>query len=96
MYNEVITLLSIELEQNDKGDLVEKAVEETNVYAQVKSVGMKESYEAMAVGLKAEYVFVIADYYDYNDQTHVSYKNKRWKILRTYRKDNRMDIVVTR
>lgn len=96
MYNDVITLLTITETVNDIGDLVE-TVAKKEVFAQVRSVGMKESYEALAVGLKPELTFVLADYYDYDDQEFIEYNSVRYRVLRTYRKtSNELEIVVTR
>jgi SPP1 family predicted phage head-tail adaptor len=96
MYNDVITLLSIEEEPNDIGDLVE-TITRTEVFAEVRSIGMKEKYEALAVGLKPELTFVLADYYDYDNQQAVEYNGIRYKVLRTYQKrTHELEIVVTR
>ena len=96
MYNDVISLLTITQTVNEVGDTVE-SISKSDVFAKVKSAGMKEVYEALNVGLKPELVFEIADYYDYADQEHIEYDNKRYKVLRTYRKDsNELEIVVTR
>lgn len=96
MYNDVITLLSIEEEPNDIGDLVE-TITRTEVFAEVRSIGMKEKYEALAVGLKPELTFVLADYYDYDNQPAVEYNGIRYKVLRTYQKrTHELEIVVTR
>lgn len=96
MYNDVITLLTVTETVNNIGDLVE-TVEKKEVFAQVRSVGMKESYEALAVGLKPELTFVLADYYDYDDQEFIEYNSARYRVLRTYRKaSNELEIVVTR
>lgn len=96
MYNDVITLLTITEAENDIGDLVE-TITKKEVYAQVRSIGMKEKYEAFAVGLKPELTFVLADYYDYDDQEFIEYNSVRYSVLRTYRKiTNEIEIVVTR
>lgn len=96
MYNDVIALLSIEEEPNDIGDLVE-TITRTEVFAEVRSIGMKEKYEALAVGLKPELTFVLADYYDYDNQEAVEYNGIRYKVLRTYQKrTHELEIVVTR
>jgi len=93
MYNDVISLLTITIATNDIGDMVETIVKSER-FAKVKSVGMKENYEALAVGLKPELVFVLSDYYDYDDQEFIEYKVKRYKVLRTYRKEsNELEIV---
>lgn len=96
MYNDVITLLTITEAANNIGDLVE-TITKKEVFAQVRSIGMKESYEALAVGLKPELTFVLADYYDYDDQEFIEYNSVRYRVLRTYRKaSNEIEIVVTR
>ena len=96
MYDKVITLLSIVESQNDMGDLVEE-ITEKNVFADVKSVGMRETYEANIAGLKPEMVFVLADYLEYSGQEHIKYDSVRYYVLRTYCKDtNELEIVVTR
>lgn len=96
MYNQVITLLAIIETTNSVGDRVE-TITRKDVFAGVKSVGMRETYEALGVGLKPELVFTLADYYDYDDQEFVEYDSKRYKVLRTYRKaSNELEIVVTR
>lgn len=96
MYNEVIRLLNISRDSNASGDLIETITDESDVFASIKSVGMRETYEAMAIGLKPEFAFEIADYLDYNGQTYLTYDFVRWKILRTYRKGTKLEIVVTR
>lgn len=96
MYNDVITLLTIAEAPNAIGDIVE-TITEKDVFAQVRSIGMKESYEALAVGLKPEMSFLIADYYDYDNQEFIEYNSVRYKVLRTYRKgSNELEIVVTK
>lgn len=96
MYNDVISLLTITETINEIGDRVE-SVTKKEIFAQVRSIGMKEKYEALNVGLKPELTFVIADYYDYDDQEHIEYNSIRYKVLRTYRKNtNELEIVVTR
>jgi SPP1 family predicted phage head-tail adaptor len=96
MYNDVISLLTITQTVNEIGDTIE-SITKSDVFAMVKSVGMREKYEALNVGLKPELVFELADYYDYADQEHIEYDGKRYKVLRTYRKEsNELEIVVTR
>ena len=96
MYNDVITLLTIIETPNEIGDLVE-TITKNEVFAQVRSIGMKEKYEALAVGLKPELTFVIADYFDYENQESIEYEEKKYSVLRTYKRDtNELEIVVTR
>lgn len=96
MFNDVITLLKITETVNDIGDMV-ATIARKEVFVQVKSIGMKETYEAMSVGLKPELTFILADYYDYDKQEDIEYESNRYKVLRTYRKTtNELEIVVTR
>lgn len=96
MYNEVIDLLTITTTTDDYGDQVE-TIDKVEVFAKVKSIGMKETYEALNVGLKPELTFVLADYYDYDNQEFIEYNSERYSVLRTYQKDtNELEIVVTR
>lgn len=96
MYNDIIQLLTITKTENGIGDIVE-TITEQEVFAKIRSVGMKEKYEALAVGLKPELVFVLADYYDYDNQEFINYETNRYKVLRTFQKDsNELEIVVTR
>lgn len=92
MYNEIIYLLSIKSETNDVGDLIE-AAEKTMRFAKIKSIGQVEFYQAQSLGLKPEIKFVLADYLDYDFQSEVVYNNIRYKILRTYRSGNEIEIV---
>ena len=95
MYNDVITLISVTRTVDAIGDPVEVETR-VDVFAASRSVGMRETYEAMAVGLKPERVFVLADYYDYDDQEEIEHEGIRYRVLRTYRKDVELEIVVTR
>ena len=96
MENEIIKLVSVVTETNDIGDSVE-VPSTKEVFAKIKSVGMKEKYEALAVGLKPEMVFEISDYLDYDGEEQIEHEGNTYKVIRTYRKtDDRLEIVVTR
>lgn len=94
MYDEVITLLNITTTTNDYGDMIETETKK-DVFAQVKSIGMKETYQALSVGLKPELIFILADYYDYENQKAIEYEGERYSVIRTYRKSNELELVVT-
>lgn len=100
--NEIIRLVKESFSMvNDYGDTVSK-MESRTVFATLRSVGQKEFYEAAAVGLKPEIVFVLEDYLDYQDEQIVLYKPfraKKWecyRVLRTYRNDNQLELVCYR
>ena len=96
MYNDVITLVAIVETENEVGDLTQTETK-TEVFAEVRSIGMKEKYESLAVGLKPELTFVLADYYDYDDQEFIDYNSIRYRVFRTYMKrTHELEITVTK
>ena len=92
MYNDVIYLVTKTSTKNEVGDQIEKAVE-TMRFAKLKSIGQSEFYQAQALGLKPEIKFVLPDYLDYENQEEVIYNGFRYKVLRTFRTGNEIEIV---
>ena len=92
MYDDLIYLLSNESTKNDVGDQILTPVKSMR-FAKVKSIGQSEFYQAQAQGLKPEIKFVLADYLDYDNQEEVIYNNFRYKVLRTFRSGNEIEIV---
>ena len=92
MYNDVIFLVSKRSTINNVGDQIETE-ERAQRFAQIKSVGFSEFYQAQAQGFKPEIKFVLADYLDYDNQEEVIFSNFRYKVLRTYRTGNELEIV---
>lgn len=86
MYNETIYLArEVEGEGVDEyGDPIVE-LEKTELFAEQKSIGQKEFYQAQTEGEKPEIKFVIPDYLDYDDQQIVIHEGVRYKVLRTYR-----------
>jgi len=95
MQNDVIKLVSKRITFNEYGYQV-VASTEREVFAEVKSVGMREKYEALQAGLNPELTFVLADYYDYDLEDEIIYENETYRVLRTYRSGQTLEIVVTR
>lgn len=93
MYDSAIKLITeIKTDKKDEfGDPVYEAVEK-EVYAEVKSVGIKEFYQAQTQGMKPEIIFELADYYDYDGQQKIIYEGIIYKVLRTYRKGTALEI----
>lgn len=96
MYNDILTLVKETYTTDEFGDST--AVETArDVFCEVRSVGMREKYQAQAIGLLPELVFVLADYYEYDDEQKLRYRDKEYRILRTYIKDSHeIELVVTR
>lgn len=80
--NEVLTLINGETTRN--------------VFCRVASIGMKEFYEANARDFHPEAKFILADYLDYDNEQLVEHNGQRYRVLRTYRTGQALEIVVTR
>lgn len=93
MSNDVIILVEeMETEELDEyGDKLVKPVMK-EVFAEVLSIGMQEFYQAQTEGFKPEIKFLISDYFDYDNQKEVIYGDFKYKVLRTYRKGNELEI----
>lgn len=55
-----------------------------DVYCTVRSVGMREAYEAMSHGLRPELVFVLTHSFEYQDEKRCEFHGIPYTILRTY------------
>lgn len=64
------------------------------VFCTVRSVGMNESYTARANGLNPQLVFVLSDYSDYQGEKICVYAGKRFRIVRTYRNNQSIELTV--
>lgn len=80
--NEVLTLI--------KGDT------SRDVFCRLASIGMKEFYEANARDFFPEVKFILADYLDYDNEQLVEHNGQRYRVLRTYRTGQELEIVVER
>lgn len=101
MYNEVIKLVAEAKSVDEYGDTVAVETERT-VFAELKSIGQSEFYQAQAVGLKPEIKFVLADYLEYANEKIVKYKafnqeeEEQYTVLRTYRNGHELELVCKR
>ena len=100
MFDSVITLMKETNTINEYGDTVQTFTKRT-VFAEVKSIGQSEFYQAEAVGLKPEIKFVIADFADYQNEKQLKYTpfggtEEIYTVLRTYRNKINLEIVCAR
>lgn len=99
--NELIKFVKETFTVNEYGDQVKERSERC-VFAEQKSIRQSEFYQAQAVGLKPEVVFVLKDYLDYQGEEIVEHKpfnTSKWikyRVLRTYRDSNSIEIVCTK
>ena len=93
--SEVLTIIQQTRGVDDYGDPV---ITETTreVFAKLGSIGQKEFYQAHAVGLQPELKFILADYLDYDDEPMVEHNGQRYRVLRTYRKGQELELTVYR
>lgn len=62
----------------------------------VRSIGMKEFYSANSTDFHPELTLVLADYLDYNGETLADFGGLRYRILRTYRAGQTMELTLER
>lgn len=91
--NEVLTLIRQTQGSDEYGDPV--FTESTReVLGRLGSIGQAEFYQAHAVGLKPELKFILADYLDYENETLVEYQGQRFRVLRTFRNGQELELVL--
>lgn len=66
------------------------------VFCSLRSIGQKEFYQAQAMDFYPELKFVLADYLDYNDEQLVEHNGKRYRVLRTFRTGQELELIATR
>lgn len=93
--NEILILIQQTRSVDEYGDQVVTEITR-EVFAKLGSIGQKEFYQAHAVGLQPELKFILADYLDYNGETLVQYNGQRFRVLRTYRAGQELEITVYR
>lgn len=97
MYDQIIKLVSEIYQIDEYGDKVADRSERT-IFAELKSIGQAEFYQAQATGLKPELKFVIADYLDYQGENILRHQGfneteeEEYKVIRTYRNGNSLEI----
>lgn len=97
MNDSIITLLSEQTTVDEYGDINTTPIERT-VFAEEKSIGQTEFYQAAAAGLRPEIKFVLSDFLDYRGEKMLKYtpfggKEEIYTVVRTFRKDERLEIV---
>lgn len=70
---------------------------ERKVYCTERSVGMRESYEAQSVGIQPDLILRLPHYYEYHDEKRVKYRDRLYKVIRTWSGDNEhIDLTLNR
>lgn len=93
--NDILKLIQQTQTVDDYGDTVTTETSR-QVFCKVGSIGQKEFYQAHAVGLQPEIKFILADHLDYNNESLVEHKGTRYRVLRTYRAGQELELTVYR
>lgn len=99
MYDNLITLLKEQTEGRDEvGNPITNEVKR-ELFAEIKSIGQSEFYQAAISGHRPEAKFIIADYLDYQGEGILEYaeyggaRAQRYRVIRTYRTGNELEII---
>lgn len=96
MYNETIYLArEVPGKETDEYEDAIMELEKVELFAEQRSIGQKEFYQAQTEGEKPEVKFVIPDYLDYDGQRIVIHEGIRYKFLRTFRKNGSTELEIT-
>lgn len=66
------------------------------VFCGFRSIGMREFYSANGSDFRPELKLVLADYLDYDEETLCDYNGRRYRILRTYRNGQELELTLER
>ena len=91
---DVIELISESPGAHGIFDKPEETAQKT--YCTIRSVGMREYYEAKGAGIEPEIVFRLADADDYADQKIVIWNGNRYRVARTYLIGDGIDLTCER
>lgn len=94
--NDVIALIGTTVTESLAGEQTEAADPEREVFCDIRSVGMRESYAALSVGYTPEIKVWIACHEDYQGEQWVRHDGTIYKVIRTYRNGNGIDLTLAR
>jgi len=85
--HEVITLIKREYGKDDI---------RREVFCEERSVGQKEFYAAHGTEFRPEKKLILADYLDYEGETLVEHNGQLFRVLRSYRNGQELELTVER
>lgn len=96
MYNNILEFVDIAPDPSNKDEYGDPVLVETKrtVFCRELSIGQSEFYQAQTLFIKPEIKLEIADYLDYQREQFVDYEGFRYKVLRTYRNSNSLEITL--
>lgn len=66
------------------------------VFCSIRSVGMREAYEARSIGIHPEIVFVLQNYAEYGGEKLCEFEGVRYRIIRSYVTAERIELTAER
>ena len=90
MRNDVITLVS---ETTPRGVFDDPVPTGNLIPCEVRSVTRSEAYQARAAGMNPSIVFRIRIAEDYDDEQTVLYRDKKYRVVRTYQDDFWLELI---
>jgi len=94
--SDVIVLLVTGTTTDNSGTQRVTITQRRSVFCRIGSVGMKESYQALAIGHNPELKVKIAEFSDYNGEVFALYSGVVYKVLRTYRTGVSIELTLER
>ena len=94
MYFKNVGYLMKEITTLDSKNRPKVTYTESLFYCNEKSIGQSEFYQSASVGFKPE-IKLEAKLIDLTNVTHIRYNNTIYKILRTYKKEDIVELVLT-
>ncbi len=64
------------------------------VFCGFRSIGMREFYAASTTDFHPELKLALADYLDYNGETLVDYDGQRYRVIRTFRNGQELELTL--
>lgn len=90
-------VISLVREAPEAHGVLDKAEETAReVYCTVRSVGMREFYEAKSAGIEPEIVFQLTNAEDYGGEKIALWKGERYRVVRTYTRSMGIEITCAR
>ena len=62
----------------------------------LRSITRAEFYQAAATDYRPELVFILADYYDYNNEVLANYDGQYYRVIKTYRNGQQLELTVSK
>lgn len=89
--NDILTLVA----RTYDGNIITGEIRR-DVFCRLDSIGQTEFYAAQSTDLKPELKFILADYLDYADEYLCIYNGTWFRVIRTYRTGQELELVVQR